>query len=140
MRKKIFFDVNVLVDFIYADNKLNKESVFLFNEIRKKKELSYCSPTSVSITYNFLSKALKNKQLLNEKSKDFFSHFIFTKEDDLIMEKVMSSRFRDLEDALQYFSAEDSGVDVIITKNFFDYEHSLIPVYHPLDYIHRFLL
>jgi predicted nucleic acid-binding protein len=140
MQQKIFLDANVLIDFIYADNKFNKQTLFLFNELRRKKERLYCSPTSFSITYYFLSKALKNKKLLNKKTTDFFSYFIFTREDNLIMEKVIKSNFRDLEDALQYFSAEDSGIDIIITKNFFDYEHSVIPVYHPLEYINQFLI
>jgi hypothetical protein len=59
---------------------------------------------------------------------------------DFILEKVKKSKFRDLEDALQYYSGEDSKIDVIITNNFFDLEHSVIPVYHPLQYIEEFFL
>ena len=77
---------------------------------------------------------------MNEKVKKTFSQFYFTREDNLIMEKVQNSMFRDLEDALQYFSAEDSGVDIIITYNYFDFELSQIAVYHPIDYITQFLL
>lgn len=109
MPKKIFFDANVIVDLIYADNNLNKQTVFLFNSIRKNKELLYCSPTTFEITYYLLSKSIKNHQLLNEKTKRFFSEFNFTREDDVIMKKVKTSDFKDLEDALQYYSAEDSG-------------------------------
>jgi len=140
MPKKIFFDASVIVDLIYADNNLNKQTVFLFNSIRKNKELLYCSPTTFAITYYFLSKTIKNNHLLNEKTKRFFSEFNFTREDDVIMKKVKKSDFKDLEDALQYYSAEDSGVNFIITKNFFDFKKPLIPVYHPLQYINQFLI
>ena len=140
MPKKIFFDANIIIDLIYADNKLNKQIVFLFDRIRKNKEHLYCSPTTFAITYYFLSKTIKNNQLLHEKTKRFFSDFIFTREDEVIMRKVKKSDFRDLEDALQYYSAEDSAVDIIITKNFFDFKPSSIPVYHPLQYISRFLI
>jgi len=51
-----------------------------------------------------------------------FLEFSFTREDHLIMDKEKESKFRDVEDALQYYSAEDSKVDIIITKNFFDVE------------------
>lgn len=88
----------------------------------------------------FLNKIIKNNQFLNEEIISFFSEFNFTREDDLIMEKVKNSKFRDLEDALQYYSAEDAGVTTIITNNYFDFEHSIIPVYHPLQYINEFLL
>ena len=140
MLKKIFFDANIIIDLIYADNKLNKQTIFLFNSVRKSKELLYCSPTSFAITYYFLSKTIKNTQLLNEKAKRFFSEFSFTKEDESIMKKVKKSDFSDLEDALQYYSAEDSAVNIIITKNFFDFKKSSIPVYHPLQYINQFLI
>lgn len=56
------------------------------------------------------------------------------------MEKVKTSRFKDLEDALQYYSALDSRVNLIITNNYFDFISSKLPVYHPLQYINQFLI
>lgn len=140
MPKKIFFDANILVEFIYSTNELNEEVKFLFRQLKEKNELLYCSPTTFSITYYFLSKQIKNNVKLNRTANELFSEFKFTREDDLIMRKVKDSKFRDLEDALQYYSAEDSKMDLIITKDFFDFEHSQIPVYHPIDYITQFLL
>ena len=140
MLKKIFFDANIIIDLMYADNKLNKQTIFLFNSLRKNKELLYCSPTTFAITYYFLSKAIKSPEALNKKAKSFFSEFYFTREDNIIMDRVQKSNFTDLEDALQYYSAEDSRVDLIITKNFFDFKISSIPVYHPLQYINQFLV
>ena len=56
------------------------------------------------------------------------------------MKKVQKSDFKYLEDGLEYYSAEDSEVNVIISKNFFDFKKSLIPVYHPLQYINQFFI
>lgn len=139
MQKKIFFDANVLIDLIYSTNHLNEETTFLFYQLRNQKHILYCSPTTFSVTYFFLGKKIKNKILLNKKAVDLFSHFRFTREDQVIMEKVRNSKFNDLEDALQYFSAEDSKVDVIITKNFFDFKESNIPVYHPSVFVNLFI-
>ena len=138
--QKIFFDANVLIDLTNAGNDIHKETVFLFDNLLKNKHQLYCSPTSFAITYFFLSKTIKDNYKLNDKSKSLFSNFIFTREDNIIMNKVKKSSFTDLEDALQYYSAEDSGVDLIITKNFFDFKKSSIPVYHPLQYINQFLV
>lgn len=140
MRRKIFFDANVLIDLINAANGLNKQTIFLFSQLEKEKKVFYCSPTSFSITYYFLGKIIKNKKLLNSKIVDLFSNFVFTKENSDIMRDVMNSEFKDLEDALQYFSALDSDVDFIITKNFYDFDKSSIPVYHPLHFINEFLI
>jgi predicted nucleic acid-binding protein len=140
MHKKIFFDANVLIDLINGANDFNDMSLILFTKIRMQKTVLYVSPTSFGITYYFISKNISNKKLGNKIAVDFFSPFIFTKEDNLMMEKVKKSSFSDLEDALQYFSALDSGVDAIITKNHFDFSRSTIPVYHPLQFINEFLL
>lgn len=136
---KIFIDANIFVDLIYESN-INHELIsFLIYELTRN-SLIYCSPTTFSITYYFLSKKIKDNNLLNETALGLFSKCKFTREDDLIMNKVKKSNFRDLEDALQYYSAEDSKVDIIITNNFFDFEHSEIPVYHPLQYVNEFLI
>jgi predicted nucleic acid-binding protein len=137
---KIFFDANILIDLINKENKLNKPITILFSELEKQGKKLYCSPTTFAITYFFLSKAIKDKKILNAETKALFSGFIFTREDGVIMEKVKKSTFTDLEDALQYYSAMDSDVDMIITKNYFDFSKSAIPVYHPLQYINEFLL
>ena len=78
--------------------------------------------------------------MLNDKSIRFFSQFHFTREDGSTIDKVKRSKFRDLEDALQYYSSEDSKIDIIITNNYFDFQNSKIPVYHLLQYINEFLI
>ena len=140
MKKKIFLDTNILVDFTNAGNTIHKQIVFMINRSLQNKDHLYCSPTTFAITYFFLSKTTKDPANLNKQAKSLFSIFNFTREDGVIMGKVKLSGFADLEDALQYYSAEDSNVDVIITKNFFDFGASKIPVYHPLQYINQFLI
>lgn len=138
--KKIFFDANIFIDLANSSNEMHKAVVVLLNKIDRKNKQLYCSPTTFAITYYFLSKIIRDRNNLNKRMIEMFSSFNFTREDNLIMEKVMKSAFTDLEDALQYYSALDSKVDVIITKNYFDYSKSVIPVYHPLQYISEFLL
>lgn len=140
MPKKIFFDANVIIDFLHADNNLNRPTKYLFSRLKKNKDIFYCSPTTFAITYYFLNKIIKDNRLLNQEVISFFSEFNFTKEDNVIMQKVKISGFKDLEDALQYYSALDSGVSLIITNNYFDFIPSKIPVYHPLQYINQFLI
>ena len=140
MAKRIFIDANIIVDLSNSDGKLNRSSNILFTKLVNQKEILLCSPVSFAITYYFLSKQIKNNTLLNNKAKRLFAPFTFTKEDSSIMQNVMQSSFTDLEDALQYYSALDAKADVIITKNYFDFSESSIPVYHPLQYINQFLL
>ncbi|MEO9021244.1 MAG: PIN domain-containing protein [Ginsengibacter sp.] len=140
MTKRIFFDASILIDLVNAGNELYEETLFLFDHFLRNKSQFYCSPTSFANTCFFLNKKIKNVQKLNQASRKVFSGFIFTREDSIIIDKVMKSDFMDLEDALQYYSAIDSDVNIIITKNFFDLKKSSIPVYHPSQYINEFLI
>ena len=140
MSQKIFIDANVIIDLVNADNDLNKSVSLLFSRIINKKETLFCSPTTFAITYYFVGKKIKNNTYLNKKILKLFSLFTFTREDNVVMAKVRTSSFINLEDALQYYSALDADVDCIITKNHFDFFKSAIPVYHPLQYISEFLI
>ncbi len=137
---KIFFDANVIIDLINNSNDFYIAAVEVFQSMRSQKKKFYCSPTTFAITYYFLSKKIKDKKTLNNETAALFKDFTFTREDEVIMQKVLKSSFTDLEDALQYYSAMDAGADVIITKNYFDFAKAAIPVYHPLQYINEFLL
>ena len=138
--RKIFFDANILVDLINSGNRNHRTVLFLFDQLVKQRRKLFVSPTSFAITYYFLSKNYKDLEKLNRLVIDFFSNFVVTREDNLTMEKVFTSGFTDLEDALQYYSALDAGVDAIITYNKTDFVTSEIQVYHPIQFINEFLL
>ncbi len=129
-----------MIDLISAENKSHANTTWMFDELLSLKEVLLCSPVTFAITYYFLSKKVKNNTILNNKAKRLFAPFTFSKEDSSIMQSVMQSSFTDLEDALQYYSALDAKAEVIITKNYFDFYESSIPVYHPLQYINQFLI
>lgn len=140
MNNRVFFDTNILIDLTNESNDIYEQTLFLFQHFIRSKNQLCCSPTSFAITYFFLSKSIKDRRKLNKTAIDFFSNLSFTREDNIIWGKVKNSNFIDLEDALQYYSAEDFGVNIIITKNFFHFKKSSIPVYHPLQYINEFLI
>ena len=48
--------------------------------------------------------------------------------DEQTVEKGLNTTIKDFEDALQYFSATESGCEIIITRNGKDFKHSLLPV------------
>ncbi|MBP6432931.1 MAG: PIN domain-containing protein [Ferruginibacter sp.] len=138
--QKIFIDANVLIDLLNKSNDLHNAALVLFNDSINNKKVIYCSPTSFAIVYYFLGKTIKNKVKLNKTVKELFLLFSFTREDNIVMDKVLTSDFSDLEDSLQYYSALDAKADVIITKNYFDFKASAIPVYHPLHYVNEFII
>ncbi len=54
-----------------------------------------------------------------------------------VMMEALASKFKDKEDALQYYTALHSGADYFLTRNTKDYKLSsqLLPVYNPLEFL-----
>ena len=133
--KKIFLDANVIIDFLNKSSlhhQLAKETITIVRQYYGK---PFISATTFAIAYYMFGKTLSKKNLLNEIIKGIFSEFQITIEDLSIMQNVLSCKFADLEDALQYYSAISSHIDLIITRNVQDYHLSKIPVLLPAEFI-----
>ncbi len=133
--KKIFLDANVIIDLLDKSSIYHLESKELLRIIRKFYGKPYISPTTFAIAYYVFGKTLKQKKWLNKTVNEIFSNFHYTSEDQGIMDRVLSTKFSDYEDALQYFSASSSAVNLIITRNVHDYHLSKIPVLLPAEFI-----
>ena len=58
------------------------------------------------------------------------------------MLEALNSKFKDKEDALQYYTALYHGADYFITRNTKDYKHKTIalPVFSPQEFMKSFTL
>ncbi|MBR1774203.1 MAG: PIN domain-containing protein [Bacteroidales bacterium] len=135
MDTKIFLDTNVVFDF------LSKRSPF-YDAALKIMELAHKNKINVccfSITYVTLSYLLhRDKMAKNEidyKLKVLNVICPATLVNDSIVKKALLSDFVDFEDALQYYSAIESEVDLIITRNNKDFPLSDIAVMTPDEFL-----
>ena len=55
--------------------------------------------------------------------------------DDKVIELALNSKFKDFEDAIQYFAAIESGITILLTRNIKDYKKAEIQVQTPELYI-----
>jgi predicted nucleic acid-binding protein len=133
---KIFLDANIIVDFLDKPNYDQGLAAEVIRLIRLSKKPVFISPTTFAITWYIFSKRNKGAKNVKAVLADFFSYFSFTTEDAAVMKKVLASGFTDLEDALQYFSAVQSGIQLIITKNKKDFIQAPgLKVVHPAEFI-----
>lgn len=133
--KRIFLDANVIIDFLNKSSLYHQQAKETITIIRKHYGKPFISTTTFAIAYFMFGKFISKKPALNKIIKGIFSGFEFTIEDPKIMKEVLGSKFPDLEDALQYFSATSFPVDLIITRNVHDYYLSQIPVLLPAEFI-----
>ncbi len=55
--------------------------------------------------------------------------------DDAILDRMLHCDFKDLEDAIQYYSALAAGAEIIITRNTKDFSTADIPVLTPSEFL-----
>lgn len=132
--QKIFLDTNIVVDFLGERENFYDSSAKILTLADKKKIKVYTSPTSISNTYYLLAKYENTKAAL-EKIRKFKVLCSISIMNDEVIEKAITSDFKDFEDAMQYFSAIASDCDLIITRNEKDFKNALIPVMNAESYL-----
>ncbi|MDI1235793.1 MAG: PIN domain-containing protein [bacterium] len=129
--RNIFIDANVIIDWLVSDalnhNHCKKTIELTLNNSRN----TWVSPTTIAITSYFLHKQFQSTKKVKALSASIYAPFKITTENEDIVRNAMQSKFTDLEDAIQYFSALNSKIDVIITQNLHDFKHSDIAVLSP---------
>lgn len=57
--------------------------------------------------------------------------------DDKITDLALISDFKDFEDAIQYHTALENQINIIITRNKKDYKNAKLPVMTVKEYLHK---
>lgn len=133
--RTIFIDANIIVDWLNADSEENELCTQCIQTIIGLYKKPMISSTSIAITFYLISKSYKQKGQVMETLQKAFSFFNISTEDEETTRNALQSNFKDLEDAIQYYSAIKSKADAILTFNTFDFSNSKIPVMHPAEFM-----
>lgn len=131
---KLFLDTNVVLDFILNRFPFNEDASKIIELSSNKLFKLYISSSSITDIYYILAKKTNKKTALDF-IKDLTKNFHVTEVNHAIIEEAAKLTFKDFEDAVQYQSAYNSKVDVIITRNAKDFIKSKIKIFTPRDFI-----
>jgi predicted nucleic acid-binding protein len=131
--KSIFLDTNVLIDF-FADRKpFSIDAARLFDYSLKKKITIYISAVSYNNIYYIIRQSLSHAEtikMLTEISE--WTNVIDLTKD--IINKSLTSDFKDFEDAIQYHCAKSNNkIDLIVTRDTKDFKVSSLPILTPKE-------
>jgi predicted nucleic acid-binding protein len=131
--EKLLVDTNVVVDLLTRREDFYREAQDLFTlSDEGKVKLLVSSLTFVNTHY--LLNRYKNRDEARKILIKFKVLVEVAKLDDKIIELALASDFSDFEDAIQYYTAVENGVDVIITRNLRDFKTSKLPVLTAKEY------
>jgi len=137
---RLLIDTNIVIDLLSKREKFYNEAADLFSRADKKElELTISSLTFANT--NYILTKLKSAREARE-AREILRKFKVLVEllslDDKITELALSDdNFPDFEDGLQYYSAIENQIDVIITRNKKDFKNSKIPVLTAKEFLAR---
>ncbi|EPR71829.1 type II toxin-antitoxin system VapC family toxin [Cyclobacterium qasimii] len=131
---RILVDTNVVLDLLGKRESFLKEAQELFTLGDKGKVKLFVSALTFANTYYILSQQLKVSSA-RKVLRQFKVLVEVVPIDDKVIELALDSEFKDFEDAIQYYSAIENGVRIIITRNQKDFKHSKIPVLSAKEYL-----
>jgi predicted nucleic acid-binding protein len=124
---KLFVDSDIILDLLAKREPHFIHAARLFTLIDQSKVQAYTSPLIFANLHYLLKKQTSNSAALKSlrKLKTLLNILSI---DERIIEQSLNSEFNDFEDAIQYFTAVNNGITLIITGNKTDYKRSKIDV------------
>lgn len=131
---RILVDTNIVLDLLAKREDFIVEAQELFTLSDKNQVKLYVSSLTFANTYYILSQKMK----LNDARKILRKFKVLVEVlpmDDKIIDLSLESDFKDFEDAIQYHTAIENEINIIVTRNLKDFKTSKIPVLTAKDYI-----
>lgn len=122
---KLFVDSDIILDLLARREPHYIHAARLFTLIDHKIVIAYTSPLIFANLHYLLKKFTSNTSALKNLRK-FKTLINILPIDEKVIEQALNSEFNDFEDAIQYFTAINNGITLIITRNKSDYKRSKI--------------
>lgn len=131
---RVLVDTNIVIDLLAKRLDFFLEAQELFTLADKKKLKLYVSSLTFANTYYILAQKMK----LNDARKILRKFKVLVDVlpmDAKIIDLSLESDFKDFEDAIQYHTALENEITIILTRNLKDFKTSKIPVLTTKDYL-----
>ena len=123
----IFVDSDIILDLLAKREPYYIYAANLFTLIDQKEVNAFTSPIVFANFHYFLKKLTSNTSALKSLRK-LKTLINILPVDERVIEQSLNSEFTDFEDAIQYFTAVNNKINIIITRNKTDYKKSKISI------------
>lgn len=135
--KRIFIDTDVVMDFLTRREPFALESMKIM-EYGSRKELELNISSLCLSNVHYLISRIENKSSAREKIKGVLNLIETLSVHKSTVEKAAYSEFKDFEDAIQNFCAQENGIELIVTRNIKDFSKSKLCIQTPREFINQF--
>lgn len=131
---KVFVDTDIILDLLVKREPHFIHAAKLFTLIDRNKIKAFSSSLVFANLHYLLKKETSNNIALNNLRK-LKTILDILPVNGRVIDQSLNSEFKDFEDAIQYFTAVNNGIDIIITRNIVDYKKSKISVATAQDFL-----
>lgn len=131
---KVFVDTDIILDLLVKREPHFIHAAKLFTLIDRNKIKAFSSPLVFANLQYLLKKETSNNIALNNLRK-LKTILDILPVNGRVIDQSLNSEFKDFEDAIQYFTVVNNGIDIIITRNIVDYKKSKISVATAQDFL-----
>lgn len=134
--EKVFVDTDIILDLLSQREPFYSQAAYLFSDADNNKIQIFISALSFSNLNYLLSKQYNSVQArkILLKFKTLVTVLAVT---DKVVELALSSDFKDFEYGLQYFTAIENNLKIILTRNLKDYKTAEIAVLTAAQFLKR---
>ena len=127
---KVFVDTDVIIDLLAQRIPHFHFSAVLFTFAEMKKIELFTTPLIFANTFYIIRKQLGNEEAKKAMRKlRVLVHIIDSSE--AVVDKALNSDFADFEDAIQYYTSLENGINILLTRNLRDYKKASLVVQTP---------
>lgn len=119
--KNLFLDTNIAIDLLSQREPFYSAAVPIFTMGDTGIVRLYISSLSFSTIFYLLRKQVETEKAL-KLLRSFREMVHVVSVNEKVVDMALQSSFTDFEDAIQYYSAIESGIPVIITRNVKDFK------------------
>lgn len=134
--ERVFVDTNIVLDLLQKRDEFYSDAQDLFTLADKKELKLYVSALTIANTHYLLSKSYNS----NEARKILLKFKVLVgvlAVNDKIIDLSLASNFKDFEDGIQYYTAIENDMELILTRNKKDFKNSTLPVLTAREYLRR---
>jgi predicted nucleic acid-binding protein len=126
--RRVLLDTNIIIDLLAKREPFDQDARKLFSLADKEKVSLFVSALSIAnVSYVLLKKRKPDDAKLILRKLNLLLR-ILSLDEKVINLALNDNEFHDFEDGLQYYTALENNIEIIVTRNLKDFENSKIPV------------
>lgn len=132
---KILIDTDVILDFFFDRKPFSDDASQILSLCELNKIHGYVTPVIISNIYYLLKQTAKHEKVI-KKLQQFLTFVDILVIDKNSIIQALNSTFKNFEDALQNYTAENNTeIKIILTRNIKDFKNSNLGVITPENYL-----